>query len=821
MLKLLLQPIRTRSRYLLLNVVLISIATMAISFAILYLKRELSYDKSWSNSENIYRVLVEQSRLLDFPDSVSDELNPLVFDELVNVIGPGLSASTREYEAFVAIKDQALSNFFVLNVVEPEFFQIFDYPVTHGDLDDIFEDPYSIALARNVAEQVVGNDPIGKTIALEGSDGGAQVFNIVAVFEQPELTATYRNMIAAKSEHTLRLFNDDNEGAWNMPHKIWVGVKEQSIVRDFGRTQEDLIRRLVTGFDELLPPDDNIANHIKLHLQEISDIYFNRSDLLGSNFRNGDLREAISISTVCIVIALVCFSNSVLLSAAQHVENQKEILIRSAFGATKRDLLLSNLSLVLLYALTCHFLSLFTIRLAQSPSAAQYFGEVGSLDLVGSYLVLFAIQMAYIAGTISLPFFLLRISRIGGSLASERRSQPVFRGAVLRWAVPLQFILASVMIYCSIMFSLQQLYAENYDLGFDYENLVVIQNNPSRNVNLQQLRKELSDIDGVEAVTWALNPPNAGLGPSTNGTRLRRQSDALGTLATVAEFIPIGADFFTTMGMTLIAGGTPEIESFQSLASLASDEGETKIFLNETAARDLGFQQLDEVLGSRVQQIIQTEDGETVRNLRVLGVVKDSYYSSIASDIPPAYFYFSETGRLIARLEEGYASRIVTGFDDVIREWFGEQPTLTYLDPEITAGINPQRRTVQLLSILSVLIFLIASAGLYGSSSLQIRKQSKDIGIRKCMGASLKDLVTYYCKKHIRLVGLAALLGMPLGVKLSLNWVQTYPMQVGYSLFLVTYILLIAALLLLSVGTIVGAIAKCCAQRPVTLLREL
>ncbi|MCL4707459.1 ABC transporter permease [bacterium] len=738
----------------------INLAGLAIGIAccvliILYVREELSYDRFHKNAGRIYRVGNEGRFGSEIWTSARTS-HPLAL-ALVQEF-PEVQSAVRFYRLYKPLVRVGEKKF-----VEPRFFyadssvfNIFTFPLIKGDPQTALIQPYSLVLSQEMAEKYFGEvDPLGQTLSVAKLGD----FQITGVLKNiPENSHLAFDFLA--SYETLRAQNDPNLMSWGS-----IVTSTYILLRD-----EHNAVQLETKLPALAAKyhDQSEGATQRLFLNSITDLHL-RSEI------NGELGERGSMATLSILIIVAAFIliiaciNFMNLATARSLQRGREVGMRKVIGAHRLQLIRQFLSEAILLALGALALALPLVEFLL-PAFNQLVGKnlevefAANLSTIGALFAL-GLLVGIFAG--SYPAFALSSFKPVAVLKGQTKSRPT--GARIRQVlVVAQFAISIVFIVSTMIVGSQLEFFRNKKLGFDKEQILVLPiQDRSVNSRYEAIKHELRQNPNILSVAAASQVPGAGEG--NYYYNVEGIADGL-TLPTYF----IDHDFIPTLGIELAAG-----RSFS--ASFPADA--TGAFLiNETAAKQFGW---DDALGKTVDWDSGTKKGA------VIGVIKDFHNQSLHEPIKPMVLQiFPEplyVGCFVLRIAPHDIAATLAFIKDKWQAFEPQYPfQYSFLDEDFGRLYLNEERLAQIFRYSSTLAILIACLGLLGLAAFAAEQRTKEIGVRKVLGATVSQIVLLLSRDFAKLVGIAFVVATPVAYVAMSRWLQNfaYRAEIGLGAFL-------------------------------------
>ncbi len=768
---------------------------IAISILILILVQdELSYDKYNEDWKRIYRV----NRLAEIDGThFNGAMTPLALkEELVREV-PVVEAATRLIKGShkrVSYENIHLSaeNFYY---ADESFFKIFTIPLLQGDPSTVLSDSLTIVLTESTASKYFGDDdPIGKMLEL---DNGLS-FRVTGICKDvPDNSHFHFDYLASMKwiekayqkeawvgEITTTYLLATQENAAQAIQAYLPGIVERNITAEL----EGYVGEETLNFTD----DDSF----EFYLQPVSDIHLNSVE--EGEFESGTdkvyIYVFIFIALLILVVACVNFMN---LSTAKSVTRAKEVALRKVMGASPRQMILQFLSESVLFSFMALFLSLVVLELLLRPLNLYLDKNLDIFYLDNWYLVPGFILGAFLIGIFSgtYPAFYLSSFKVVNIL--KGRNFKGMRSTRLRGFLVLSQFSISIILFISSMIIYQQVrFFRNSNLGFNQQNLVVIQ----RAYAIQDQRDTFKEM--------LLKHPDinaASISTALPGTPLEPFPFYIDTLDVehLVYLRPIMADydFMRTMQMHLLKG-----DFYQS----KDEECYGSIMINESAAREIGF---ENPVGIHLSGYSMW--GEEM-DYTIMGVVRDPYFESLHNECKPLAFTLlndkSHAQYLSLRISGDKMPESLAYIEKVWRKFVQDEPFDYYfLNKDLDALYNEEETTANIFAIFSFLAIFISILGLIGMASHTAEQKTREIGIRKAMGASMPKITVMLSAQFTKWVIWANLIAFPIayaGMKLWLGKFAHHINIEAWFFFLAAILTLVIALATVSFQAIRSASAN-------------
>jgi putative ABC transport system permease protein len=742
-------------------------------------QNQLSYDKYNKNYNNIYRI-AETYNI--YGNSEKGAMTPIPLANALSNEFPAIVNTVRLFKTDKVSISSGNKNFYEDKVflTDPSILKVFTLPIIQGNANALLNEPMTVCITQNTARKYFGNkEAVGKIIRFDNK------YNL-------KVTGVLKNIPSNSHFHFNLLISMRSAPEIYGGNFFTNNTKVYSYILLKNRKSLQGIENKLEPFLKKYYNNGIMYNAFKpsISLQPLSTIHLYSN--IGSELEsNGDIRYVYIFSAIAILVLLMACINYMNILTARYSNRIKEVGIRKVLGADRPNLfkqffvescLIALISLILAIAITELFLpkinSILNIKLS-----LNFFRNFGLLSLI----IISVSIIGIIAG--SYPAFLL----------SSFNPAKIFRVTpydqfsskfIIKILVVFQFLISTGIIISSVVITKQLNFIQNKKLGLDKENIVilplredytrkhykVLKNTILKNVDISSVTASSvlpGDVKGFTSVKW-------------NGSSYNKTMD----------FILCDYDFIKSFKIKLLEG--------RDFSQKYGTDTKKAYLLNQSAVEEIGWKN---PIG---QSFISSSLGEG----KVIGVVKDFNYKSLQHAIKPLFIAIApdQLNYIIIRIK---ANKIVPGLDYIKSSWkkiFPQSPyEYSFFDKHLDLLYKSDNKLSSLFDIFSALAIVIASLGLYGLASISTIKKTKEIGIRKILGASNSSIVSIIFKEFILLVLLANVLAWPI-VWLGMNkWLQAfaYKFQLNIWPFLiVTFCLVVASLIIISLRAIKAATAN-------------
>ncbi len=752
----------------------------------------LRFDDFHSHSDRIYRVVTEMHREnINYNSSVPAPLgkafrNDYSFGEKVARIATYTEQliTLKNGAALTKIKEKEGVAF-----TEPEFFEIFNYPLLQGNKKTVLASPNTAILTERVAQKYYGTeDPIGKQFWLNNKI----VFTVTGVLKNlPENTDRKTEIYV--SYPTLKWQN-----SWLASDDSWGGI--QDVMQCFVRLRPGVtvaqVEKVFPAYVKKYRPTSKNVHHY--HLQPLADVHFNAK--YGGTMERRNLWVLSVIGVFLMATACVNFIN---LATAQALKRSKEIGVRKVLGGVKRQLFWQFLAETALIVVTGMIVALGFAYLLL-PAANAFFQTRMDFQLFSDWtLPLFILSLGVVVTFFSgsYPGLILAGFQPVVALKGKLSQQHIGGFNTRRTLIVVQFAISQILIIGMVVMMNQMRYANQADLGFDKEAVVMIPIGIDTTLTkMTTVKNRISAIAGVEKVTLCYAAP-ASDAAWNNSIRFDNQSEEVNFRTSIKA-----ADeaYISTFGLKIIAG-----------RNLFPSDTVREFVVNEALTQKLNFRKPEDALGKQISANGGSMTGP------IVGIVKDFHDRSFHEDIGAVALTtfkenYSEFGVKVnlAKVKPILAS--------IEKAWLAAYPDqlfeYQFLDESIAHFYENEKRFLQLIQVFSFIAIFIGCLGLYGLVSFMVVQKTKEIGIRKVLGASIGSLLWLFGKEFSRLIVVAFVIAMPIGWYVMNSWLQDFQYRMEITPWIFVSTLVIS--LLVAIVTVGYQAVKAALMNPVKSLRS-
>ncbi|HEY8898549.1 MAG TPA: ABC transporter permease [Niastella sp.] len=768
------------------NIMGLTVGMTACLLIFLYVRFEMSYDRFHSKADRIYRI-------------VADIKTPT---ETIPASGPAwavpghLKFDFSEIEAFTRVMpDNILLRKGDIKFNESKslwadsmFFQIFSFKLLKGDPHTALKEPYSVVLTESTAKKYFGKaDPLGQTILITSESSPATITGVMQ--DMPENTQVKGDLLVSMSTITTKFAKGIDDQWSNYSPWAYILLKP-------GITSQSIEKRLPAFLEKWSGKEmKELQMYVTLKLEQLKSVYLysTRGDSLGS------IRNVYIFSIIALFILIIACINFINLTTARASERAKEVGIRKVAGAVRPQLasqfigesiIICFIAFLLTLGLSSLLLSSFNQLAGKIISKGIFYDGGLIVLLLGSGIVIGLLAGVY-------PAFILSsfkpIEVLKGRFATSNKGTFLRKGLVIA-----QFAISTALIIGTIIVYTQMSYMRNRELGFNKDQVLVIET--QREKKREALLQSISRLPNVKATSLSGSVPGSGQ-PGAYSEVENIKGDLQ---ITNLDLYYVDFDYIPLYNIKMAAGRAFNRE-------FKTDSNEAMI-LNEAATRLLGYHSPDQAVGKRFKQ--WGHEG------KIIGVIKDFHYKSLQTPIKPLSIRMDWSGfsLLSVKLNPANVKNTITAIEKEYKTLIPNRPFSYYfLDEFFDRQYRNEERFGRLFMNFAILAIFISCLGLLGLASYSTMQRTREIGIRKVMGASVSNIINLLSRDFLKLVIISFFIAIPVAWYFMHKWLSDF----AYRITISWWVFVMAGLLAIMIAVITISVQafRAAVANPVKSLR--
>ncbi len=786
----------------------INVLGLAIGLAcgiliLLYIQQEFAVNRSHTLSDRIYKVIREQrgSTQTSYTEGTSGALSPVLEETF-----PEVETTVRIWRWTVSVQYGERKDRYLLALVDDNFLDVFNFPLIKGDSETAFRTPYSAVITDDMAQHLFGDmDPMGQTVSIDNRSFPGE-YTVTGIVKAPHLSSGLYFQILSTTIPSV----EETQEVWTLwrPTQSWRPVKTFVLLKA-GQNAETLQAKMQPLIKQYM--GDEVAEKNTYYLQPLHRVYlYGESDFnpaADSPMRHIYMLAAIGL--IVVVIACVNFTN---LATARAVTRKREVGVRKVVGAHRPQLMVQFLSESLL--LTCAAL---LIALALVELCLPLFNQFvrGNLHLNAATVIIGApavLALTLLVGLLAgwYPAFFLSSFRPVTALKSSASSSSGSTG-LKKGLVVFQFGMSILLVICTLIVYQQLRFIDTKDMGFARDHIVSLpifvpdfsgEPNPqkrlsARHQTVKQVFLEHPNILSASALRYEIT--------GYSGRLRLAWPDGDPAKERTIRINEVDDTFFETFEIPVLRG-----RPFS--ADVASDTSQA-IILNETAVRLLGWE--DDPIGKQI--VLPAYDN---LSLTVIGVVKDYHNLTLREEIAPMGFLarWKMFYSLALRIRPENTAQTVSFLETRWKHFVPDAPfEYHFLDELIDWVYFNEQLTGKMLGVFSLLAIFVACLGLFGLAAFMVQSRTKEIGVRKVLGASTPHLVMLLSREFMLLILLANLIAWPIAYYLMRDWLSGFAYQTDLNAL--PFVASAIMALIIAFGTVSMQAIRAARSNPIDALR--
>lgn len=746
--------------YAFINILGLAVGIAATALIFLYVRNELSFDRFHKNADRTYRLVADWSNRGD--SRIHQVYTPFVLAQTIREKYPQVEFITQisgPFQDLVIRRGEKAIKLSDVFATGPSFFDVFSFPLIRGNPKSSLRDPNTVVLSQTIATTFFGQeDPLNKTIELKQQDEWTPLKVTGVVQDAPQNSHFRFDMLISM----ITIYPKPSSGWTANNYKTYITLQK-------GVTQKAMEEKLVE-IDKIY--FDGGREHIPWiwTLEPITSIHLH-SDLVTGNQPNGSITYVRLFTAVAILILLIAGINYINLATARSARRAKEVGLRKVVGSLRSQLILQFLGESILMSFVAFLLAVILIQ-AALPLYQNLTGRTLGISYFSDPIVLPGLLgLALIVGLLSglYPAFLLSSFKLtdvlkGSPMAGRRWGAFALRNGL----VVFQFVMSVLLIIGSLVIYRQLEYVRNQNLGFDKEHVLIIHNADLLGDRLGAFEERLKQKSYVLGVTATSSIPGRGTpnwGIGVQGGDPNRPLNM--------NFMTCDEDFAKLLNIQMVEG------RFMS-RDFPSDT--SAVVLNKKGAEYLG---IEHPIGKKLR-IWWTE-----KNLTIIGIIDDFHFESLHKNVINMGYLLPETIHSTRRpylLVKTRAAMTTDVLADIRKTWEtvsdGLPTEFTFLDEKVNSLYQNDERAGKIVTLFSFLAIFVSCLGLFGLAAFVAEQRTREIGIRKVLGASLANIMWHLTGQFVKWVIVANVIAWPVGYWLMSRWLQGFAFRTSLSVWI-------------------------------------
>jgi putative ABC transport system permease protein len=783
----------------LINIASLTIGIIGCLVIGLFVWDEWQYDKNIPHAENIYRIYEERK---EENNTTLFAPTPPMYATFLQQQYPEVDTATRMMmrgDKYLMERGENRAYETKGRFVDPSFLQFFSLKLSKGDVATALTTPLAVVISEDLAKRYFAKeDPLGKTIFIDKDT--FEVKGVMAPLpDHFHLDFNYLMPISALHLPDARM----QRWTWHQ-FMTYVKLKPGSDVAAVQHKFQAHIRK------EVMPTIQEQNSSFMPYFQPLREIHLKSADFVYDNAIRGNASYVKGLTIIALFVLVIACFNFINLATARSFRRAKEIGVRKVVGAERKQLVFQFISETVMLAIFSMILAT-TATLFIIPLLNEFTGKSISFNpltnpALGLLILAAGIMIGILAGVYPAlilsgfqPIKVLKNMKLAGGGRSWLRPA----------LVVVQFSLSVLLIVSTIIVYRQTQYLNNKDLGFNKDQVVYFQVRDGVEEKLETFKNEMKKSPNIQYVTSGYGLPGDAFAGETIKVHTSEGVKEHGSNVFLGDH-----DYVKTLGLKVIAGRDFSRE-------MKTDEREAFI-INETAVRELGYGTPEKAIGQTISwnEWEPVDTANPVKKGKVIGVVQDFHYKSLREKVTTSiiHIYPQVTFTIAAKLKAADISNTIKYINGLWDQFAPGYP-LDYKFMDETYGVmyNSEEKLSKLLWIFAIMAIIVGCMGLFGLAAFSAEQRTKEIGIRKVLGANVFNIMALLSKSFVLLVLLASLIAMPLALWAMNNWLDDFPYRVEISWWI--FGVAILAALLVALITVSFQSIKAATANPVKSLR--
>ena len=735
--------LRRYATYSWINIIGLTLGITCALFIFLIVKFELSYDQYHAKADRIYRINSggpeeEKDHDMGSPTGLAPALRAefMEFEEVATILK--LNPDRTQVEI-----NRELARIPETYLVQPQFFNIFDFVWLHGTPETSLRDPNKVVITESLENQFFQGNALGKTIRLNNEDE----LIVTGIIQDPPMNSDFPIQIAvshATIEKKKGAYDPDNFDGWNSYYHTYVLLKKGVDPAVLKPKFKSLVERRLGK--------ESAEKYRAFSAMHLSDIHF-----ISDNYNKRTISpDAINtLRIIGIFILLIACINFINLATSQAIRRAKEVGIRKTLGSNRKNLIFQFIGEAFIVTLASMLIS-FVLVNQLTLLSKQYTDIPLSQETLTQPDTLFLMLIILVAVTLLsgfYPAFVLSGFRPVEALKSAPISMGLKGIFVRKGLIAFQFIITQVLIICTLITVRQTDYFESQPLGFTKEAVLTADLPRPDKSRLSALRNGLLQYPEIKNVSFSLNTPSATINKWWAGFK----HESMPEEASV-EIKLVDSVYLKMFNILTIAG----------VNTIEGDSG-LNVIANESLTRELGMDKPEKAVGEVIEY--------WGKRVTIVGVVKDFQTVSLHEGVHPVLITCQEDyfQKVSVKIDMGQTQAAINHFE---KEWKAAFPeyyfTYDFLDEQLATFYKEEKKISRLFVAFAFVAISIGCIGLLGLIMFVSAQRTKEVGIRKVLGASITNIATLLSKDFIILVLVAGLIASPIGYYFMDKWLQGF-----------------------------------------------
>ncbi|MGJ8680041.1 ABC transporter permease [Paraglaciecola sp.] len=814
------------------NIVGLALGLMSCILIMLFVREETGFDQWLPDSERIVRMhsayYVAGNPPFETVRSAGNMMEA-VRDYATNEVEEGVRLI--HFGATIRKDESALAEQIVL--ADGSFFNVFDLPFVHGSAEASFKKPYDLVITEDIAIKYFGKtDVVGEIMTVCCVGPQPSPVPVTGVIKNlPDETHLELGLLAFIDPKIVE--NNPGLNTWTSVNvytyfKMRAGIKIEQLqerLTYWVNNESPLLDMYLKNVGELAP-GANVSDNMQHKLMHLEDLHLKaKQDAgnMGDLTPMGDHNLIVTFTIVAALILLIACINFMNLSTARVSHRSKEVAMRKVLGASRSQVVVQFLSEAVALVFISLILALMLVELVL-PLYNLALGRQLELELFSDLTLLVGLLVIGVLiglGAGIYPAMFLSRFLPADLLRSSKGAESSNASHLRTGLVIVQFATSIALVVCTAVIYAQTMFAQSVDVGYVSDDKLVLSVGRAGD-NRDRLRHELLTLPEITSVVFSSETPTQDNENNNTFTLIDGEHVTGENPSILLNYHDTGYGFFEAYGVTPLAGRLFDekygSDMIQFEGRQEGEKGRASVILNQTAIDKYGFSSPEQAIGKTLDTAMGNGNLMTI-----VGVVPDIYFRSIKFGVRATAYTLNPNRLRVASLsfKTQDVGDLMKKVEDVWKTTVPMQPIdLQFLDQMMKAQYAEEDIQVKMFSAFSILTIVIACLGLYGLAAYTTERRIREIGIRKVMGASIRDVVTLLVWQFSKPVLIANVVAWPIAIYVMLTWLESFSYRISTGWLLPICIAVGGSLLLMAWVTVGGNAAQVARANPIKALRQ-
>ena len=793
-----LRSLRRQRIYALINIVGLAIGIVSALLITTFVRYELSYESALEKPSQIYRVVRKEPGQMYLGSDQHAVLSAPLAKALETEI-PEIEAATAfdDAAALLSVGDDHIYENGLL--ADDHFFQVFGYPVVQGDPQRLLDKPRSIALSKGLAERLFGSaDAVGRVIKYGTVSSEPKEYTVSGLFADVPPNSHLQ------FEYVASILDDEY---YMSRRDVWGSFSWYTYFRIRDGQNIDAVQSKISALPRRYYSQGGSATKREFHTQSALSVHLDPPINNDIAKNKGDRKLVYLLIAVGLAVLLLACANYTNLAIVTSVQRAKEVGVRKAVGAVQRQIVGQFLSQSLLMTTLATALALLVVAMVL-PRFALFVDR--DLSFFADGLPGIAVMTGVVIATVGLigglyPAFIAARMKPAMILKGPQGTTKM-GGQLRRFLVTLQFVVSVTLIAATLVIFRQMQFVESKDMGYARAHIVTAQvQDPAWRNRYPEIEQTLIQHPNVIAISSSRSDPTQ----VGSYTFLNDWTDHTGEEKFRIYRNPVGYDFIDLYEIPVVRG-----RGFSR--DYPSDESRQAVIINETAFQILGWQDLDG------KYVARGDEGPQPVKRPVVGVVRDFHMHSLRQEVKPLMMSLDTSfnprwDRMSIKIAPTGIQESLQFIEQTLRSSSSYPAQIQFIDDVFAQLYEQDEKLSQIVGLFTVVALFVGALGLFGLVAYTAEMRTKEIGLRKVLGASVPSILQLFARDYISLIVIASVIGTPIAYLAMNEWLRQFAYRIELGPF--DFLLSIALFIIVAACSMIYQALRAATKKPVNALR--